>query len=104
MSLEGEERLTLPDVKWPVSVQSEQPENVTAEVLRSKLRESQLQDKETGPILRQLDAELHPAAYRKSATGKPKPKGPLRPPVADTMRVADDGVLEARILLHQGEA
>ena len=46
MSLEGEERLTLPDVKWPVSAQSEQPENVTAEVLRSKLRESQLKDKD----------------------------------------------------------
>ena len=56
-----------------------------------------------GPIIQQFRAKKNPAAYKKSATGEHKPVGPLRPPVAETMQLAEDGVLEVRVLLHQGE-
>ena len=79
------------------------PSQVTSEDLRRKLHESQLKDKELGPIVRQLQAKQNPSAFKKSATGQAKPKGPLRPAVAQTVRLADDGVLEPRVLLHQGE-
>ena len=106
MTMKGEnsEFLPLPKVVFPTDNAEDYPENVTPEILRKKLKESQQQDKELSPIMQQLAAQEDPQAYKKRKTGLPKVKGPLRPLVADTMRLASDGVLESLVLLHQGEA
>ena len=102
--MRGEERLSLPDVLGSQVQSKDNPAFVTPEVLCERLREAQLRDKETGPILQQLEAQKNPKAFHKRLTGQAKQKGPLHPPVTETMRVAEDGVLEAQVLLHQGEA